>query len=42
MIDDVSHKPVLLEMGLTVITDMNEACIPSSSTVLLLLILSVC
>ena len=29
------------EMGLTVITDMNKACIPSSNTVLLL-ILSVC
>jgi len=29
-------------MDLTVVTDMNEACIPSSNTVLLLLILSVC
>jgi hypothetical protein len=29
-------------MDLTVITDMNQSCIPSSSTVLLLLILSVC
>ena len=29
-------------MDLTVVTDMNEACIPSSNTMLLLLILSVC
>ena len=29
-------------MGLTVITDMNEARIPRSSTVFLLLIISVC
>jgi hypothetical protein len=33
---------VSLEVGLTVITDKNQACIPSSNTVLLLLILSVC
>jgi len=38
----VSHKPIPLEMGLTVRSDMNEARIPGSSTVLLLLILSVC
>ena len=31
----MSHKPISLEMGLTVITAMNEAYIPSSSTVLL-------
>jgi hypothetical protein len=31
-----------LEMVLSVITDMNQSCIPSSSNVLLLVILSVC
>ena len=41
-IDEVLHKQLSLEMSLTVITDMNEACIPRSSTVLLLLIISVC
>jgi hypothetical protein len=40
--DEVSLKSLSLEMGLTVITDMNEARIPISSTVLLLPILSVC